>query len=295
MSVAPLTFRGGRLPAEPARLHLKFSTYARALAAPPVSADWLSLVTDWQMLLNDQLGDCTFAGVGHKVAGDTRYGQGVTTEVTDQDVLTGYEAVGGYRPGDASTDNGCVMQDVLKYWQKTGVGGHRIVAYAKVDISNLDELKQAIATFGQVYAGFNFPDTAMTQFNNGQPWDVVKGAKNEGGHCVTIGAYDATGLDVVTWGKRQRMTWAFFKKYFDEVWVVLDDDFESARTGLDAQGWDKAQLGADFSALTGEPSPWPADPTPTPPPVPPAPAPTPPCSCAALVAAIKDVFKSFGF
>ncbi|MHA6764667.1 hypothetical protein [Streptacidiphilus sp. PAMC 29251] len=291
-----MTFRGGRLPAEPARPHLKFAKYSKALGPAPASADWLSQVSSWQMLLNDQLGDCTFAGTGHKIAGDTRYGQGATQQITDQDALTGYEAVGGYRPGDSSTDNGCVMQDVLKYWQKTGVGGHKIAAYAKVDISNLDELKWAIALFGQVYAGFNFPDSAMDQFNAGQPWDVVKGAKLDGGHCVTIGAFDADGLDVVTWGKRQRMTWAFFKKYFDEVWVALDDDFESAKTGLDAQGWDRAQLGVDFTALTGDASPWPADPTPpTPQPIP---APTPvPSSCTGqqVVDAIRDLFKKMGF
>lgn len=291
MSPASLTFRGGRLPAEPARAHLKYSRYARALAAPPVSADWLSLVTSWQMLLNDQLGDCTFAGVGHKVAGDTRYGQGAAEELTDQDVLAGYEVVGGYRPGDPSTDQGCVMQDVLKFWQKTGVGGHRILAYAKVDISNLDELKQAIATFGQVYAGFNFPSTAMAQFNAGKPWTVVRGAKSEGGHCVTIGAYDADGLTCVTWGRAQRMTWGFFQRYFDEVWVVVDDDFENRATGVDAQGWDKVQLGADFAELTGEPSPWPDAPTPAP-----APNPTPsPCSGAQVVAAIRDAIKKLGF
>lgn len=292
MSNTSLTFRGGRLPAEPARPHLRFAKYAVGLPVAPESADWLSLVASWQMLLNDSLGDCTFAGVGHKVAGDTRYGQGATTQITDQDALAGYEVVGGYRPGDPSTDQGCVMQDVLKYWQKTGIGGHKITAYAKVDISNLDELKQAIALFGQVYAGFNFPSTAMAQFNAGQPWDVVKGARIEGGHCVTIGGFDADGLDVVTWGKVQRVTWAFFVKYFDEVWVVLDDDFESTRTGLDAQGWDRAQLGADFAALTGQANPWPDAPTPVPGPTPP-PAPAP-CTCAQLVAAIKDVFKKMG-
>lgn len=267
-----ITFRGGRLPAEPARPHLAFSRAITAdLPTPPASSDWLKPVpaADWGMLGNAQYGDCTCAGVGHKRIGDVYVNQGKTLTVTDHDALALYSAVTGFNPNDPASDQGAVCQDVLDYWHKHGFLGEKVVAFAKVDLSNLTEVKQAISLFGQIYCGFNFPTTAMDQFNNGQPWDVVKGAKVDGGHCVTIGAYDATGLECVTWGAVQKLTWAFLKKYFDEAWVAIGPDFVDALTGKDAQGVDLYTLGQDYALLTGR-----ANPIPTPVPTPP-PSPTP--------------------
>src|SRR5262249_25497722 len=152
-STMPTTFRGGRLPAQPARPHLKFAAYTAAPAAPPASSDWLSPVpaADWGMLANDQWGGCTCAGVGHKRIGDVY----VTQEhkvlaVADSDALAFYSAITGFDPnagppGDNPTDQGAVCQDVLDYWRKHGFLGETIVAFAKIDISNLTELKQAIS------------------------------------------------------------------------------------------------------------------------------------------------------
>lgn len=275
-----IQFRGGRRPAEPARPHLKFGAYlSPELPAPPASADWLTPVpaADWGMLANDRYGDCTCAAVGHKRIGDVYVNQGAVLTVTDADALGLYSAVTGFTPADPSTDQGAVCQDVLDVWRQRGFLGEKIVAFAKVDLSNVTEVKQAIALFGQIYCGFNFPGSAMDQFNAGQPWDVVRGAQIEGGHCVTIGAFDAAGLECVTWGKVQRLTWAFFKKYFDEAWVIVTPDMINPKTGKDIAGYDLYTLGQDFSTLTGDPNPVPApqpQPTPTPAP-PPLPVPTP--------------------
>jgi hypothetical protein len=271
-----ITFQGGRLPAEPARPHLRLSRALTAdLSAPPLSSDWLQPVpaSNWGMLANDRYGNCTCAGVGHKRIGDVYVNQGKALTVTDTDALALYSAVTGFNPDDPSTDQGAVCQDVLDYWRKHGFLGEKVIAFAKVDLSNVTEVKQAIALFGQIYCGFNFPDTAMGQFNNGQPWGVVRGAKVEGGHCVTIGAYDATGLECVTWGAVQKLTWAFLKKYFDEAWVIIGPDFIGSQ-GEDVQGLDLYTLGQDYAALTGRANPIPA-PTPTPAPEPPSPLPVP--------------------
>lgn len=294
-----ITFQGGRLPAEPARPHLKFGAYlASELSAPPASSDWLSPVPvgRWGMLANDQFGDCTCAGVGHKRIGDVYVNQGKTLTVTDADALGLYSAVTGFNPNDPNTDQGAVCQDVLQYWQKHGFLGEKIVAFAKVDISNVTEVKQAIALFGQIYTGFNFPNTAMDQFNNGQPWDVVTGATIEGGHCVTIGAYDATGLECVTWGAVQKLTWAFFKKYFDEAWVIVTPDMIDPTSGKDVAGYDLYALGQDFSVLTGRANPVPQptpQPTPAPPPLP-VPAPSVDPNVAKAYRALKAWATSNG-
>lgn len=283
----PPTFRGGRLPAQPDRPHLKLTPYlTAALPAPPTSADWLTPVpaANWGVLGNSDWGDCTCAGVGHKRIGDVYVNQGSALTVTTADALALYTAVTGFDPnagppGANPTDQGALCQDVLGYWRKNGFLGEKILGFAKVQVSNLTEVRQAVALFGQIYCGFNFPDTAMDQFNSGQPWDVTPGASIEGGHCVTIGAYDQTSFECITWGAVQKLTVAFFEAYFDEAWVVIDSDFVSAQTGKDVAGLDLVTLGRDFAVLTGQanpiPTPTPA-PAPTPAPTPtPAPAPTP--------------------
>lgn len=275
-----LTFRGGRIHAQPARpkLHLGHYLTGAQLPAPRASADWLSAVPSWPMYLNSEIGDCTCAAVGHMIEASTQYAAGVATLITDQDVLTAYERVGGYVPGNQSTDNGAYIQDVLAYWQGTGVGGDHIVAYAAVNVADWDEIRTAIDLFGAVDIGFNFPATAMDQFNAGQPWSVVAGSQIEGGHSVNVGAYDEASqtLTCVTWGQRQVMTEAFWTQYVDEAWVVVTKDWVSAN-GTDPQGLSLYLLGQDFQDLTGQPNPIPAPaPTPVPTPTPsPTPAPTP--------------------
>lgn len=272
-----VTFRGGRLPAQPARPHLKASAVLaehRTLSAPPPSCLFADAAIAWDMLGNDTVGDCTCAEVGHQINQLTWYGSGTEVKPTTMQVLAFYSAITGYNPAKPSTDQGAYIQDVLAYWRKTGLIGHKIVAYAAVDVSNVTEVKQAIALFGSLNIGLNFPDTAMDQFNAGQVWDVVKGARNEGGHCVMVVGYDAAGVDIITWGARTRMTWAFWEKYVDEAWIVLDQDgvtkAASYFTGLPSF----YDLGVQFAALTGEANPVP-QPTPTP-----SPAPTPPPSPA---------------
>jgi len=292
-----ITFRPGRLPAQPARPHLVAANFLAAQPAPPAYADWLTPVpgSAWGMLGNAQWGDCTCAGVGHKRIGDVYVNQGRTLTVTDADALQLYSAVTGFdpnagAPGSNPTDQGAVCQDVLEYWLEHGFLGEKILAFAKVNLASLDQVKQAIAVFGQIYCGFNFPSSAMDQFNHRQPWTVVKGARIEGGHCVTIGAYDATGLECITWGAVQRMTWAFFEKYFDEAWVIVTPDFVDATSGNDALGQSLYQLGQEFALLTGKPNPMPQ---PTPTPVPPGPSPSGPTG-QQVAAAVRHALAGLG-
>ena len=279
-SPAPTRYPLGKLPAQPARPHLKLSAVLRErLAAPPASCDWQSDSISWPMYANDTVGDCTCAGVGHLVNQLTFYGTGLEVLPAESSVLGMYSAITGYNPKRPSSDTGAYCQDVLAYWRKTGLEGHKIVAYASLDVSNLTEVKQAIALFGSVYVGMTFPDSAMDQFNEGQVWDVVKGARNEGGHCVIAGAYGNGKIGLVTWGAETEMTEAFWKKYVDEAWVVLDADGLN-KAGAYFSGSDSFYaLGEQFTALTGEKNPIPApspQPTPTPTPEPtPLPSPTP--------------------
>ncbi|MFF7335462.1 hypothetical protein [Streptomyces sp. NPDC008150] len=277
-SSAPIRFRLGKLPAQPARPQLRLSAVLRErFAAPPASCDWQSDTITWPMYGNDQVGDCTCAGVGHMVNQLTFYGTGTEIQPTDDSVLGMYSAITGYTPSDPSTDTGAYCQDVLAYWRKTGIEGHKIAAYASLDVSNLTEIKQAIAAFGTVYVGLTFPDSAMDQFNAGETWDVVHGARNEGGHCVIVGAYGNRKFGLVTWGAETEMTEAFWKKYVDEAWVVLDADGLNRAGAYFSGSASFYALGELFALLTGETNPVPQpEPTPEPAPTPdPTPVPAP--------------------
>lgn len=250
------------------------------LPATPTVVDYVSKVSDWPMYGNDQLGDCTCAAAGHMIEAWTDYGQGKTVKISDNDVLKAYEAVSGYREGHPETDQGAVMQDVLDYWRKTGIGGHKILAFAQLDLSNADEIKAALYLFGHVYLGINFPAIAMEQFDEGKPWDAVKRDGGiEGGHAIDMG-YAETGKNhkVITWAKVQEMTPAFFEKYVEEAWVVVSQEWINA-VGKNPAGLDTGALNAAFSEVTdGEPGPFPDAPQPDPNPQPqptPSPAPTP--------------------
>lgn len=236
--------------------------------APPV-VDYISKVDNWPVYLNDRIGDCTCAAAGHMVEAWTRYGQGATVAVTDQDVLAAYEAVSGYDPASGANDNGAVMQDVLDYWRKTGVGGHRIAAFFQVDLTNAAELDAALYLFGHVYLGINCPQSALDQFNAGQPWDAVANDGGiAGGHAIDWG-FVAAGQNhkVVTWGAVQEMTPAFLARYAEEAWAVADEEWIAKNQS--PAGLDTAALNAAFQAMTGQPGPFPV--TPTPVPVPPSP------------------------
>lgn len=255
-----MSLKYGRLPAHPEtthpRVHLADYVPAEARAAAvatlPGTIDWASKVPTWPMYLNDQIGDCTCAGVGHAIQAFTAFASTEKT-VADNDVLKVYEAVSGYNPSTGANDNGAVEQDVLQYWHDTGMAGHKISAFASVNISSLTDMRLALRWFGSVYLGINVPQSAEDQFSAGQPWAVDPNANNSiiGGHCVVMQEWDPQFARVVTWGALQRMTWGWFEKYGEEAWVVVTPDFAKSN-GLEASGVSVAQLVADFKALGGK-------------------------------------------
>lgn len=244
----------------------------------------------WGMDGNDAVGDCTIATRDHAVKTLNALANDLNDPVfnsTTDECISAYSRITGYTPSDPNTDQGAIMQDVLDYHRKTGIvlGGSltTITLFAEIDHKDVNLVKWCIATFGGVDLGIDFPDSAMGQFDRDQPWAVVKGARSEGGHAIFACGYDDQYVYVVTWGKVQPMTWAFFNKYVEEAWVVLDDDLVASTSAQDSVVHTTLYaLGQSFSAVTGKPNPIPAPVTPAPSPVdpapvvnPPAPAPTP--------------------
>jgi hypothetical protein len=197
------------------------------LPAPPDSISWYGDVTSYGSMLNDQLGDCTCAAVGHAIqvaSMNTHVG-----EVTPPDsaVLALYEQACGYIPGDPSTDQGGIIIDVLNYVRKNLFDTHKLWAYADPDPKDAMHIKQSVALFGIVDMGLQLPISAQGQV--GTLWDVVGDPNTDensqpgswGRHSVIVAAYDAEGLTCVTWGALQKMTWKFWDVYTDESHALL--------------------------------------------------------------------------
>lgn len=276
-----MTYKLGRLPNDPAKPRLRLALKDGA-PPPPAAIDWHSGVASWGMLGNDAYGDCVFAANGHIVEQQTALGGGLETVVTTDETLAEYSRVTGFSPADPATDQGAMVQDGLNDLRKAGLAGRTIAAFAEVSPHDLVTVQSAVADLGAVSIGINLPASAMSQFHAGQPWDAVANDGGIlGGHCVLLVGYDAAHLYVVTWGKVQPMTHAFWNAYVEECWPIVDRDWVSALSGLDPARVDLATLGEEFAALTGAPNPFPAPapapPAPQPEPVPPSPpAPVPP-------------------
>ena len=264
-----LKFHPGLQPNDPRKARLYFQMFMKPGVTAPASVDY-SHFPVVGMLGNDRYGDCVEAGNGHIVEQQTFIGQGTEFQVSTADVLNSYARITGFNPNDPNTDQGTILQDGLNDLRKVGFGGHTIAAFAQLNPSDMNSVKLAVSEFGAVSIGFAFPASAMDQFNSGQPWDYVAGSPIEGGHCVIVMGYDASYLYVITWGKIQRMTYAFWNHFVasqgGEAWVIISRDWVNNATGVDVEGVDLHAFGAQFAALTGLPNPFPGDSPPPPPP-----------------------------
>lgn len=241
---------------------LKLSKYVKKLPAPPDDSGYVDKVPFWPMMLNDQLGDCTVAAAGHMIQQWSTYANQPYIP-RDVEVLCAYMDVGGYETGKPETDNGAVMLDVLNYWRRKGIGGHKIKAFVSLDPRNSLEIKQAVWLFGNCYVGVGLPVSAMNPIlghNGKQCWaHTDDGPDGEpwswGGHAVPIVGYgqdDAghRGTMLVTWGELYDMTWDFMRTYCDEAYAVLSEDWFDKACDCAPSGFDLATLERDLAEIT---------------------------------------------
>ena len=211
---------------------LKLARFTTAPVKIPVRYRSGASIPDdgWGMYLNDQLGDCGIAGMAHADMSWDTHSRNRERPVSDNDVVAGYEAVGGYVPGHPETDNGIYLLDGLNWWHKEGLAGEKIIAFAEVGAA-VSEVKTSIVLFGGLYVGFALPITAQRQ----SEWDIEPDQYGQltgdaepgswGGHCVWVNGFGATYYDLITWGRRMRCSREFFDKYCDERYAVLSPDW----------------------------------------------------------------------
>jgi hypothetical protein len=232
------------------RMPMLASYRTGALPTPPANIMWSRNVTQFGMMLNNTLGDCTCAALGHAIQVWTLNTSSMFT--CPDNIIEGvYEKVGGYVPGDESTDNGAVMLDVCRWWMANNVGGHTIAGFAGVTPGDTATVKDAIWMYGGIYAGVLLPVTAQTQ----KIWMRTPGALTGdsepgswGGHAIYIVGYDDRYLYCITWGGIQAMTWEWFQTYCDEAYVFITHDWIASAKNQSPSGFDYDTLLADQKA-----------------------------------------------
>lgn len=248
-----MTLKLGKHPPVFDERNLIFGNYLKKaeLPAPPSSENYGAKVPTWPMYANDRYGDCTCAAAGHMIQNWTATASKEIT-VPESTVVSFYEHFVGTPPPE---DAGCNMLQVLKYWRRHGLDGHKVHAFAELGAQNLDQAKAAVYLLGSVYIGVALPNFAVQGDMLTIPWVVPEGgavgnaAPNpQNGHCIPAVGYDENSLYVVTWGEIKTMSWGFLEAYADEVYAVLSLEFINA-AGQDAAGLDLAQLEVDLGKL----------------------------------------------
>ena len=241
--------------------------------AHPAAVDYIAAMDGgWQMLGNDVAGNCaavTWANVRRMITTVL----GATPSYPDEDQVwaiyetqnpqfdpKGSDATNG--PG-SPYDQGMDLQTLFEDLNKTpGPDGAKIVAFAKVDPANDEEVQAAIAIFGYVWTGIEVTSINEEEFAGDKPWDYKANSPVEGGHSIVTGGYGAEPADgdqdpAVTGGDNKFETWAtetsftrkFWEKQVDECWVVIWPEHLGTKAFL--EGVDQTALAAAYKQITG--------------------------------------------
>jgi hypothetical protein len=201
--------------------------------------------------------NCGEAMVVHGIEG-MRHAAGTTVpSFVAQDAVNLYEPVGGYIPGDPSTDQGTDNDVLVKYWESPGVtcaadnSIHTIAGSIAVDPTNDLECQIAVYEFASLFCEWNMPITAQGQstwkvVGDGQTGDSAPGSW--GGHDTVTLAYSGSTLDINTWGLWTPVEKAFRAAYAIGFFAVVAQDM-LGRTGVSPTGLDWTALVADLQKI----------------------------------------------
>lgn len=270
---------------------LSLKNYLRRRALPPVpaTADYSRAASSVlaNPYLNTSLGDCVIAGGYHGVGVETGNANNLFT-ATDQQLIADYSAIGGYVPGNPSTDNGCDEITALNYWTQHGFAdGTRSLGWLAVNPSDRQELTAALYLFENLFFAMDLPDQWINPMPTGPNfvWDVAGAPDASNGHFVVGVGYNANGVTIDTWGLLGTLTWGAIAKYcaasnHGGAYVMLTPDQLAKGQTKAPNGVDWIQLIKDFNSIGGHvpvpPQPAPPKPPAPHPPKPPAPHPPKP-------------------
>jgi hypothetical protein len=230
---APFAVRFGKKEAKRDARNFEFKSLV--LRAPPLPRaydfDRRYAAVPTPMFGNDLHGDCVIAGRAHQTLRFEYLEQRAVLEIRNEDVLREWHRE------NHDTEDGLAVLDSLKEWRTEGwrVGSrtYTIKAFAELDRKDHDEIRRAIVMQVGVGIGLSLPDSALPMFEEGRRWDVVSGPDSYpdpfNGHYVYCPAYAEDG-------PKHPMTWAFFERYCDEAYAMIDARDAAARDLLGLEG-----------------------------------------------------------
>lgn len=266
------TFRMGRKRPVARCPRLSLKNYLKmSLPAPPESMGYAAKAASplGLMYLNDSLGDCVIAGMAH-VEGVLTANAGWPVVLNDAQITALYSAIGGYVPGDPSTDQGCDEQTALNYWQQKGLARMdkqgflldlalaecKIAGWMSVNPSDPAEVRTALWLFENVIFGVELPDAWVNPMPSapGFVWESAGEADPDNGHCFVATGYGPSGLQICTWGMLGSITNAAVEKYAGqseggELYCVISQDGIAKASQKAPNGFDWSQLLADFDFM----------------------------------------------
>jgi hypothetical protein len=238
------------------RLSLK-NYLKRSMPAPPRTCGYSprAQVELANIYLNDTLGDCVIAGMAH-IAGLLSGNAGSPLMLSSAQIVKLYSAIGGYVPGDPSTDNGCDEQTALNYWQTKGLPGHKIFGWMSVNPTDPVEVRTALWLFENLMFGIELPDAWVNPMPSapGWVWRSAGPADPQNGHCFVGTGYAPGRIQIDSWGMIGSVTDAAVAQYAGasdggELYCVLSQDAIAKASQKAPNGFDWSQLLADFDSM----------------------------------------------
>ncbi len=255
--------RLGRLPKSD-RVALCMGDYLTGVTpARPATVDHITSVPAWNLGRNTQFSTCGPTACANFVTLSYKFLCGIDVTVADEDIFALYRLAGNpnFNPATGAGDSGVDMNQLMDAFVANGIvatksDGTKItvkpLASAAVPANDVPTVQAVTSLFGGVIFGMNMEVAQQHQ----QTWDTVNGSPPWGGHAVLGAAYTGTASDdeaVISWAKRYGTTDTFISQQAEEAFVVVlpitltSPDFEA--------GVDLAQLGSDWTGLTGKPFP----------------------------------------
>lgn len=211
---------------------------------------------------NDNLGDCVIACIAHAEGVFTGNAGAGPLLFTDAQIIDLYGAIGGYVPGDPSTDNGCDEVTAWNYWQQKGAmpgeqDPHKIIGFLELDGTNSLQTSTAIWLFENLLFGVALPDDWVNPVPSGSgfTWDVAGDPDPANGHCFLAMGYAPGVKYISTWGMQGAITDAAIARYAvpsvgGAVYTALSQDIISKAQQKAPNGFSWGQLQIDFERLS---------------------------------------------
>jgi hypothetical protein len=249
-------------PTMPHMMSVRMMAGTQPLRPIPENLDLLDgMPDDFGMMLNSQLGCCTASTAYHMGQVWSYHGRDIILTEPDYYVEQLYRE-SGY-DGTPATDQGAVVQEVLRHWLTNGIpiqegvsetnpapGRSYLRAAMEVLPRRIEDVKRAIYDCGGVYLGIDVPAWLMQEPELPTHWQLDPRRDNRpvGGHALSGHGYDAWGIDLVSWGKRYRMAWDMFREVTAEAYALIHPWWieSTGRTPFDLS---EEQLSGQMSAF----------------------------------------------